>query len=92
MLNRRSLRAAFLWLALVSASAALASDVKSDKMPTSYMKLMKMDPMEVMHMIDQGTKGHVTREEFMKFQEQFFNKMDRDHNGRISEVEWTDAG
>jgi Ca2+-binding EF-hand superfamily protein len=56
------------------------------------MKLMRMDPMEVMHMIDKGTKGYVTREEFLKFQEQFFNRMDRDHNGRISEVEWTDAG
>ena len=92
MLNRRSLRAAFLGLALVTSSAALASDAKSDKMPTSYMKLMKMDPMEVMHMIDKGAKGYVTREEFLKFQEQFFNRMDRDRNGRISEVEWTDAG
>jgi hypothetical protein len=92
MPNRRSLRAAFIGLALVTSSAALASDAKSDTMPTSYMKLMKMDPMEVMHLIDKGTKGFVTREEFMKFQEQFFNKMDRDHNGRVSQVEWTDAG
>jgi hypothetical protein len=92
MLYRRTIRAAFLGLALVSSSPALASDVTSEKTPTSYMKLMKMAPMEVMHLIDKGTKGYVTREEFLEFQEQFFRTMDRDRNGRISEVEWTDAG
>jgi hypothetical protein len=92
MPRRPSLRVAFLGLALVASSTAYASDIKSDRMPASYMQLTKMAPMEVMHMIDTGAKGYLTREEFLRFQEQFFGQMDRNHDGRISEAEWTDRG
>jgi hypothetical protein len=66
-----------------AARAAAANDPRY-----SWAALRKMKPMEVMHMVDEDKKGYVTKEEFMKFQEQFFDRMDRDHDGKISAQEW----
>ena len=54
----------------------------------SYNQLARMKPMEVMHMIDSDKKGYVTREEFLKFQERFFDRMDQDHDGKVDPREW----
>jgi hypothetical protein len=94
---RRSIARAALAGALVAtlgaSHAALAADAsKEDKMPKTYSALMKMKPVEVMHMMDNGKKGFVTREEFMKFYEELFNRMDKDKNGKITEPEFTDHG
>ena len=47
----------------------------------SYDQLARMKSMEVMHMIDKDNRGYVTREEFLNFQERFFDRMDQDHDG-----------
>jgi hypothetical protein len=68
--------------------AAQAADVSQDKMPASYGSMMKMDPMDVMHMMDGGKKGYVSREDFMKFHEAMFVKMDKNKDGKLTEDEF----
>jgi hypothetical protein len=75
--------------ALGFASRAHAADATpEERMPASYAEMMKMKPMEVMRMVGGGEKGPITKEQYMKFHEKMFEKMDRDHDGRISEQEW----
>jgi len=58
----------------------------------SWAQIQKMKPMDVMHMIDTDKKGYVTKEEFMKFQEQFFDRMDKDHTGKVTAEQWMGKG
>lgn len=62
------------------------------KMPSSMAQLMKMDPEECMKMMDKEHKGHVTKKDFMEFQEELWKKMDKDRDGRAVAAEFTDAG
>jgi Ca2+-binding EF-hand superfamily protein len=87
LLNRRSLAPAALLFAVVAPVAHAAAPTSSDE-ARSYNQLARMKPMEVMHMIDTDKKGYVTREEFMKFQEQFFDRMDQNHDGKVDAKEW----
>jgi len=87
LLNRRSLATAALLFAVVAPVARAAVPTSSDE-ARSYDQLARMKPMEVMHMIDTDKKGYVTREEFMKFQEQFFDRMDQNHDGKVDPKEW----
>jgi hypothetical protein len=87
LLNRRSLATAALLFAVVAPVAHAAAPTSSDE-ARSYNQLARMKPMEVMHMIDTDKKGYVTREEFMKFQEQFFDRMDQNHDGKVDAKEW----
>ena len=87
LLNRRSLATAALLFAVVAPVARAAVPTSSDE-ARSYNQLARMKPMEVMHMIDSDKKGFVTREEFLKFQEQFFDRMDQDHDGKVDPREW----
>lgn len=68
-----------------------AEDSPKESMP-SYPALMKMKPTEVMKMMDADKSGYVTREEFMKFYESLFERLDRDKNQQITTPEFTDAG
>ncbi len=92
----RITRAAFIALAaLVTAGlvpSALASDVSQDRLPSTFAGLQKTKPMDVMHMMDTGKKGYVTKEEFMKFQEALFEKIDRDGDLKLTAPEFTDQG
>lgn len=79
--------------ALAVASVGLArpvraSDVTQDRIPASYAALMKMKPLEVMHMMGDGKSAVVTREQFMQFHAALFDKMDRNHDGQLSEEEF----
>ncbi len=56
--------------------------------PSSWLEYRKMEPMPAMHMMDSDKKGYVTKEEFMKFQEEFFSRMDKDHDGKVTADEW----
>jgi hypothetical protein len=47
---------------------------------------------DVMHLMDAASPGYVTHEEFIRFQERLFQRMDKDRDGRVSEAEFTDAG
>jgi EF hand len=76
----------------VSAGAAEMGMGKDDKVPKSYTSMQKMKPTDVMHMMDADNSGYVTKEEFMKFQESLFDKMDKDHDARLTAPEFTDKG
>jgi hypothetical protein len=93
MFEWRSMRAAVMgFMAALVASLAFtaqASDVTPEDMPASYASMMKMKPMDVMHMIDPDKKGYVTKDEFMKFHEALFDKMDKNKDGKVSEQEFS---
>jgi Ca2+-binding EF-hand superfamily protein len=83
---------AALIVALVPSTSRAAEDaMKKDKMP-SYPALMKMKPMDTMKMMDGDKSGFVTREEFMKFYEDLFDRLDKDKNQQVTAPEFTDAG
>ena len=58
------------------------------KMPSSMAQLMKMDPEECMKLMDKEHKGHVTKKEFMKFQEELWQKMDKNRDGQADREEF----
>src|SRR5467141_246636 len=88
LMIRSILAAAALLVAIAAAPVARAATPTTTDEARSWAQLAKMKPMEVMHMIDTENKGYVTREEFMKFQEQLFDKMDADHDGKVVAPEW----
>jgi hypothetical protein len=100
--TRRAIRTAVLTLALGApgvaalgfAQPARAADAgRSDAMPSSYAKMMKMKPKEVMKMMGPDEKGMVSREKFMKFHEQMFDKLDRNKDGMVDAQEFlADSG
>jgi hypothetical protein len=71
--------------------SASAAEVRKEKMPSNYAALQKMKPLEVMHMIDTDKDGFVTREEFMKFQEAVFEKIDKNKDRRLEKADFTGA-
>jgi len=89
---RRTIHAAALAFAVVASVSFLpvarAGDASQDRIPASYSAFMKMKPMAVMHAMDNGKKGYVTKEEFMKFHEAMFDKMDKDKDGKLTQDEW----
>jgi hypothetical protein len=95
MNNSKSTLAQRLLVPLVAAMLAVPA-VYADELQNAtgvsageyFASLGKMKPMEIMHMMDAGNKGYVTKEEFMKFHEAMFAKMDKDHDGRLSTSEW----
>jgi len=88
LMIRGILAAAALLVAIAATPAARAATPTTTDEARSWAQLAKMKPMEVMHMIDTDNKGYVTREEFLKFQEQLFEKMDKDHDGNVTASEW----
>ncbi len=67
--------------------SAAAADFAQD-FPKSYTAFVKMKPMELMHMMDPEKKGYVTKDEFMKFHQGMFDRMDQDKDGKLSREEW----
>ena len=55
-----------------------------------YIDFLNMKPMQARHMMDSRNKGYVAKEEFMKFHEEMFDRMDKDHDGKIAPQEWLD--
>jgi hypothetical protein len=49
---------------------------------------MKMKPMDVMHVMDPDNKGYVTKEDYMKFHEMMFQKMDKNRDNKLDEDEF----
>jgi EF hand domain-containing protein len=79
--------ATFIVAATSAAGTARAADTSADR-PDSYAALLELKPMDAMHLVDVDGKGHVTREDFMKFQQQIFERIDSDHDGRATAEEW----
>lgn len=91
-----TMSAAVVALTLCPLTARAAEDAKhqdhSGKMPSSMAQLMKMDPEECMKMMDKEHKGHVTKKDFMKFQEELWQRMDKNRDNKVTAPEFTDAG
>jgi predicted outer membrane protein len=95
MAFRSALRStAFALAVLASAATAQAADTSPDDPLASWKgtigSVAKMKPAEIMHMMDTSHDGYVTREEFMKLQEQVFRNTDRNHDARLSADEFND--
>jgi hypothetical protein len=84
----KSIAIAALLFAGAAPLAGRAGEVTSTDQARAWAALHQMKPMEVMHMIDSGKKGYLTREEFMKFQSELFDRMDRNHDGKVDAQEW----
>lgn len=74
--------------AVLTAPAHARTEMPTGGPPAEYIDYLKMKPMQAMHMMDKGNKGFVTREAFMKFHEEMFDRMDKDHDGKLSPEEW----
>lgn len=86
-----------LYLALALGAAAVlalpvsagATSQHSQDFPRSVGEVVaKMKPMELMHMIDKEKKGVVTKEQYMQFFEDLWNKMDPNHTGTVDKDTW----
>jgi hypothetical protein len=86
----RAALAAALVAVLATIPNAHAADTSQDMMPAGYSSLMKMKPVQVMHMMDPDKKGYVTKSDFMKFHERMFEKMDKNHDDKLSEAEFVE--
>jgi hypothetical protein len=78
-------------LAVAPAGASAFDPTRDDYShdePGSYVTLMAMKPTDVMHAMDKGKNGYVTREEFMKFMDSLYTRMDANHGGKVTEAEW----
>jgi Ca2+-binding EF-hand superfamily protein len=84
----KSLAVTALLVAGAAPLAGRAGNISSTDQARAWAALSRMKPMEVMHMIDADKKGYVSREEFMQFQQLFFDRMDRDHDGKVDAQEW----
>lgn len=98
-ISRRSIQAVtlsvvigVLGLGTFARAAETTHEMKHEKGPGSMAQLMQMSPEECFQMMDKEHKGHVTKKEFMKFQEELWNKMDKKHTGKVTLPEWTDRG
>jgi hypothetical protein len=58
------------------------------QMPKSMAELMSMSPEQCMRMMDTKNAGFVTKEEFMKFQEQLWKNMDKNRDNKADASEW----
>ena len=88
MFKLRSAAASSLLLGAAAAFLAAPVIAADTHMPVDNSKYFQLKPMQIMHMIDDGGKGYITREQFMKFQEDFFSNMDKDNDGKITIQEW----
>lgn len=74
-----------------SDSAAASGTGSSQANPSHRMTpsaVGKMSPAQQMKMMDKDNKGYVTKEEFMRFQEQLWNNVSKSSSDRITEQEW----
>jgi Ca2+-binding EF-hand superfamily protein len=72
-------------LLLLAPRASAYEEMPTGGPPAQYTQFLKMKAMQVM---DSGKKGTVTKEEFMKFHEEMFDRMDKNHDGKLSPEEW----
>lgn len=86
---RRAVGVAVMSCMLLLASRAYAyEEMRTGGPPAEYVQFLKMKAMQIMHMMDAGKKGRVTKDEFMKFHEEMFDRMDKNHDGELTPEEW----
>jgi hypothetical protein len=86
-LARAALVAALVALVAIAPSVR-ASDVSFDKVPANYAMMMKMSPQDLRKAMDPDQKGYVTYDDYMKFHEMMFQKMDKNHDGKVTAKEF----
>jgi len=74
-------------LALVPAQTVATEQTNTD-LPRSIGEVMKMKPLQVMHMVDTDKTGVVTKQQYMKFFEDLWDRMDPGHKGTVSKDVW----
>jgi len=75
-------------LALSPSRVAAAPQINTD-LPRSVGEVIaRMKPMQLMHLVDTHKKGVVTKEQYMKFFEDLWDRMDPDHTGTVSKEVW----
>ena len=84
--NRNKMLGLIAGAAVLTSTAAFAVDENSS--PYNYDSFFGKKPMAVMHMMDKGNKGFVTKDEFMKFHEEMWKRMDKNNDGKVSVEEW----
>ncbi len=62
------------------------SAARGDRMTPSGVA--RMAPEHQMKMMDKDNKGYVTKEEFMRFQEQLWNNIPKSNESRVTRSEW----
>jgi hypothetical protein len=76
-----------------AAEDAAKKDAKTKgKTMPSYPALMEMKPEDVMHMMDADNSGYVTREEFTKFYQALYDRLDLNKDKKLTAPEFTDRG
>jgi len=73
-------------IALLASSALLpglsvADEMRTGGPPAEFAAFLQMKAVEIMHMMDTNNRGKVMKAEWMKFQEEMFEKMDKGHKG-----------
>jgi|ERR1700675_5006267 hypothetical protein len=86
LLNLKSRVVTLAGVALLASSALLpglsmADDMRTGGPPAEFAKFLQMKPIDIMHMMDTTNRGKVSKAEWMKFQGDMFDNMDRDHKG-----------
>jgi len=75
-------------IVLLPTAARAYEEMRTGGPPSEYVSFLKMKAMQAMHMMDAGQKGSVTKEKFIKFHQEMFDRMDKDHDGKLTPEEW----
>jgi hypothetical protein len=67
----------------LGALPALGAAPANTDLPRSVGELMNMTPMQVMQMMDPEHKGMVTKEQYLKFFSDLWDRMDADKKGMV---------
>jgi hypothetical protein len=84
MVKQLSLKLVMLGTAAMLGLGALPAGATVTDLPRSVGELMNMSPMDVMRMMDPEHKGKVTKEQYMKFFSDLWDKMDKEHAGMVT--------
>jgi hypothetical protein len=85
------LAGAVAWAAIAPATAAAAEEPTEAEYPNVKMtpaQVQKMTPAQTIKMMDPDNKGYVTKEEFLKFQEQLWKNIQKSDPNKVTDQEW----
>jgi hypothetical protein len=69
--------------ALGIATLAQGAAPTNTDLPRSVGELMNMSPMEVMHQMDADHSGMITKEEYLKYFSDLWDRMDKEHASKV---------
>ncbi len=75
-------------IVLSPVAARAYEEMRTGGPPSEYVSFLKMHAMQAMHMMDADGKGSVNKQDFMKFHQEMFDRMDKDHDGKLTPEEW----